>query len=97
MDWDALIARLIHPTQLAVIEAMLWIDRPLSSAELVRIFDGEVVLSSVAYHVRRLAELGVLEQTGTRQVRGAIEHFFRLADVEGAPDGEGGGDEVTPL
>lgn len=95
MDWDALIARLIHPTQLAVIEAMLWIDRPLSSAELVRIFDGEVVLSSVAYHVRRLAELGVLEQTGTRQVRGAIEHFFRLADVEGAPDEDE--DEVTPL
>jgi hypothetical protein len=80
MDWDALIARLIHPTQLAVIEAMLWIDRPLSSAELVRVFDGEVVLSSVAYHVRRLSELGVLELTGTRQVRGAIEHFFRLAD-----------------
>ena len=95
MDWDALIARLIHPTQLAVIEAMLWIDRPLSSAELVRVFDGEVVLSSVAYHVRRLAELGVLEQTGTRQVRGAIEHFFRLADVEGTPDEDG--DEVTPL
>ena len=86
MDWDALIARLIHPTQLAVIEAMLWIDRPLSSAELVRIFDGEIVLSSVAYHVRRLADLGVLEQTGTRQVRGAIEHYFRLAGSEAVAD-----------
>lgn len=86
MDWDALIARLIHPTQLAVIEAMLWIDRPLSSAELVRVFDGEVVLSSVAYHVRRLADLGVLELTSTRQVRGAIEHFFRLAGDDAAGD-----------
>jgi hypothetical protein len=86
MDWDALIARLIHPTQLAVIEAMLWIDRPLSSAELVRVFDEEIVLSSVAYHVRRLSELGVLELTGTRQVRGAIEHYFQL--TEGGPLGE---------
>lgn len=80
MDWDALIARLIHPTQLAVIEAMLWIDRPLSPAELVYVFDEEIVLSSVAYHVRRLADLGVLEQTGTRQVRGAIEHYFQPAE-----------------
>lgn len=82
MDWDALVARLIHPTQVAVIEAMLWIDRPLSSAELVRVFDGEIVLSSIAYHVRRLADLGVLKQTGTRQVRGAIEHFFVLTDAD---------------
>lgn len=87
MDWDALIARLIHPTQLAVIEAMLWIGRPLSSAELVRVFDEEIVLSSVAYHVRRLSQLGVLEQTGTRQVRGAIEHYFQLAEG-GPPDEE---------
>lgn len=92
MDWDALIARLIHPTQLAVIEAMLWIDRPLSSAELVRVFDGEIVLSSVAYHVRRLADLGVLKQTSTRQVRGAIEHFFCLVTGEETAEEE----QVTP-
>lgn len=78
MNWEALIGRLLHPTQVAVVEAMLWIDRPLSPAQLVRVFDGEVQLSSVAYHVSRLTDLGVLEQTDTRQVRGAVEHFFRL-------------------
>ena len=82
MDWEALIGRLLHPTQLAVVEAMLWIDRPLSPAQLVRVFDGGVHLSSVAYHVSRLADLGVLEQTETRPVRGAVEHFFRLVTAE---------------
>ncbi|HWB70077.1 MAG TPA: hypothetical protein VG518_08880 [Solirubrobacterales bacterium] len=79
MDWEALIGRLMHPTQLAVVEAMSWIDVPLSPAQLVRVFDGEMQLPSVAYHVSRLINLGVLERTGTRQVRGAVEHFFRLA------------------
>lgn len=79
MDWDALIGRLVHPTQVAIIEAMQWIDRPLSPVELVRVFDGEIPLSSLAYHVRRLAELDVLVNVGMRQVRGAREHFYTLA------------------
>lgn len=79
MDWDALIGRLVHPTQVAIIEAMQWIDRPLSPVELARIFDGEIPLSSVAYHVRRLSELDVLANVGMRQVRGAREHFYRFA------------------
>jgi predicted transcriptional regulator len=78
MDWDALIGRLVHPTQVAIIEAMEWIDRPLSPVELARVFEREVPLSSVAYHVRRLAELGVVVNTGMRRVRGAREHFYRL-------------------
>jgi hypothetical protein len=82
MDWEALIGRLIHPTQLAVIEAMRWIDRPLSPAQLVRVFDSGMQLPSVAYHVSRLADLGVLKPAGTRKVRGAVEHFFRLAIAE---------------
>ncbi|MEX2107874.1 MAG: hypothetical protein WD827_03175 [Solirubrobacterales bacterium] len=80
MDWEALIGRLMHPTQLAVVEAMLWIDAPLSPTQLVRVFDGEIQLPSVAYHVGRLADFGVLKRTGTRQVRGAVEHFYRLAE-----------------
>jgi hypothetical protein len=78
MDWEALIGRVIHPTQLAVIEAMLWIDRPMSPAQLVRSLGGGMQLPSVAYHVSRLTDLGVLKPTGTRQVRGTVEHFFRL-------------------
>jgi hypothetical protein len=82
MNWEALIGRLVHPTQLAIIEAVRWIERPLSPVQLVRVFDHEIALTSVAYHVGRLADLGVLTPSGTRQVRGATEHFFRLAIAE---------------
>lgn len=36
-----------------------------------------VPLGDVAYHVKRLCELGAVELVETRQVRGAIEHFYR--------------------
>lgn len=80
--WDALIGRVVHPTQLAIIEAMLWIGRPMSASELVAVFDDEEELgfSSVSYHVRRLADdLGALKVVRRRPVRGAIETFYRLA------------------
>ncbi len=77
--WAALAARLLHPQQLQIIEALRWIDRPLSASELVQVFHREQRLSSVAYHVRRLVALGALRPTGGRRpVRGSIERFYRL-------------------
>lgn len=38
-------------------------------------------LGNVAYHVRQLHKLGVLVKAGSRPVRGAVEHYYRLADV----------------
>lgn len=35
-------------------------------------------LSIVAYHVRELHKVGLLRPHGTRQVRGAMEHFYKL-------------------
>jgi hypothetical protein len=81
--WAALAACLLHPLQLQIIEAMRWIDRPLSASELVKVFSEEQHLSAVAYHVRRLAELGALKPTGRRRpVRGSIERFYRLGLAE---------------
>lgn len=61
MDWEKLVPRLIHPTKVFVIEAMLWIERPLSATELQKIADGTPVISSFSYHLDRLVESGVLE------------------------------------
>jgi len=36
-----------------------------------------VPLGDAAYHVKRLHELGAIELVDTRQVRGAVEHFYR--------------------
>lgn len=36
----------------------------------------EEKLSNVTYHVKELSKAGVLELTGTRPARGAVEHFY---------------------
>jgi DNA-binding transcriptional ArsR family regulator len=38
----------------------------------------ELRLENLSYHVRALAKAGFIELTGTRQVRGAVEHRYRL-------------------
>ncbi len=62
-----------------MLEAHLWIDAPLSARLLVEVFDGAVPLNNLAYHVRKLAQAGVLQEEFTVPRRGAIEHFYRLA------------------
>ena len=81
MDWARLVAKVLHPTQVAIIEAMEYFEKPVSAQQLTRSFgDKEYVLSSVAYHVRSLAERGAVEKVGERQVRGAVENFYALAN-----------------
>jgi hypothetical protein len=83
MDWDALITRLLHSMQVLIIEALRWIDQPLSATDLEKIFDKTRGLSVVSYHVKRLKDLGVLERVSTRRVRGAWErHYFFVASDE---------------
>lgn len=81
-SWDGLVPHLIHPTKVKVIEAMLWIGRPLSAADLEKVFDGDPGLGVISYHLKRLARPGILELVGTRQVRGAVESFYWLAEAE---------------
>ncbi len=82
MDWDRLLVRLLHETQLHIIEAMWRIDRPMSASQLVQILDGSVNLSLVSYHVRRLRQLGVVRCSWIKEVRGARERFYRLATAD---------------
>lgn len=39
----------------------------------------DAILSSVAYHVRVLAECGALRPTANEHVRGATKHFYRAS------------------
>lgn len=39
----------------------------------------DVTVCSIAYHVRRLAEEGLIELTAERPARGAVEHFYGLS------------------
>ena len=74
--WDALVPHFVHPLKVAIIEATLWIERPLSASELAKVFLEEFDLSLVSYHLNKLAAAGVVEQVGERQVRGALQRFY---------------------
>jgi len=77
--WGTLGARLLHPIQIQIIEAMLWIDRPISASALVKVFNEELRLSTVAYHVRRLNSLRALRTVGKRvPSRGSPEKLYRV-------------------
>ncbi len=77
--WGMLGARLLHPIQVQIIEAMLWIDRPLSASTLVQVFDGKIRPSTVAYHVLRLNSLRALKKVGKREpLRGSPEKLYRV-------------------
>lgn len=75
-DWSSLVPHVVHPVKVAIVEATLWIGRPLSASDLCRSFGVEHNVSLVSYHQVQLAKLGVLERVATRPARGAEEKFY---------------------
>ncbi len=76
LDWGVLVPRLVHETKVSIIEAMRWLERPLSARELQAIC-GEKSISGVEYHLLSLVEAGGIALVGRRRVRGAREsHYF---------------------
>lgn len=83
-NWDSLVPYLIHPAKVAIIEAMEWIEVPVSPRELDRVFDEEFGVSLVSYHMRTLADVGVVERVRQQPVRGAVQNFYSLSAKEPA-------------
>lgn len=83
--WQGLVPRLLDPVKVAILEALLWVEQPLSATEISRLFGehDKRQLSQVSYHMRSLAGRGILKVHDTRQVRGAVECFYVLALPEG--------------
>lgn len=77
VDWAAIVAHVIHPVKVAIIEAVAWIGRPLSPSLMEEVFAiPELYLSLVSYHAKGLADMGVLEIVAARPARGAMERFY---------------------
>jgi DNA-binding transcriptional ArsR family regulator len=81
--WGELLGVLVHPTKVLIIEALRWIDHPLSATEFERIFGEKsgLHLSNLSYHVSTLAKAGILRQVKKRRVRGAWERFYFFASA----------------
>jgi predicted ArsR family transcriptional regulator len=72
---ESLAAIVTHPLRRRIWYAMAE-QRPISPRELADELKEPV--NDVAYHVRRLRDLGIIELAGTRPVRGATQHFYRI-------------------
>jgi Helix-turn-helix domain len=77
--WEDLVPHFVHPAKVAVIEALAWIDQPLSPTELNQVLDEEFGVSLVSYHMRKLAQVGALERVRQQAVRGALQTFYALS------------------
>jgi predicted ArsR family transcriptional regulator len=80
VNWQLLARANTHPLRVSILE-VLGLDggRTLSPKDLS--LELQAPLSTVNYHVTELAKAGLLEMVGQRQVRGAIEHFYRGVDA----------------
>lgn len=81
--WVGLALKLLHPTQLLIIEAIWWIEEPLSATLLQEVYEDQIGLSLLSYHCKRLEALEVLEKVGEVPVRGVSEKLFDLVDRSG--------------
>lgn len=77
-NWEALVPLLVHPAKVEIIEALDWIEIPLSATDLDRILSGQLGVSLISYHLRKLAELNAIEKVRQESVRGAIQSFYAL-------------------
>jgi predicted ArsR family transcriptional regulator len=80
VNWQLLARANTHPLRVSILE-VLSLDggRTLSPKDLS--LELKSPLSTVNYHVTELAKAGLLEMVGQRQVRGAIEHFYRATEA----------------
>lgn len=60
-------------------EAIAWLGQPLSPAELHALFECQISLSLIAYHVNGLKDLGAIEEVDSLPARGARETFCYFA------------------
>lgn len=80
MNWERLARANTHPLRVSILE-VLGIDggRVLSPKDLS--LELQAPLSTVNYHVTELRRSGLVEIVEEHQVRGAIEHFYRVVET----------------
>jgi predicted ArsR family transcriptional regulator len=80
VNWERLARANTHPLRVSILE-VLGIDggRVLSPKDLS--VELQAPLSTVNYHVTELRTSGLVEVVDERQVRGAIEHFYRVVET----------------
>jgi hypothetical protein len=61
--WSTLPEWALHAARVPIVEALQWIGEPLSAIELVDVLDGYLSVWELAYHLRVLDALDVVERS----------------------------------
>jgi hypothetical protein len=78
--WAALVARVLHPVDVQIIEAFQRLEQPLSAGDLDQLFDGEVPWTRLCHHMRRLTKLDAIELGETPTTRNITDIAYRLVE-----------------
>jgi len=82
VDWGNFVPRIVHPTKVAIFEALSRLGHELSSVQMAKMFgDPKMHVTHISYHARALAEKGALVQVAERPVRGAVERFYYFPEL----------------
>lgn len=76
--WAALVARVLHPVDVQIIEAFRWIGEPLSAGDFAELFDKEPSWATLGHHLRRLYKLEAIEYAETPTEQNVLDIAFRL-------------------
>lgn len=77
-DWNALVPYVIHPLKVAIVEALVWIEQPLSAPDFRKLFNERFSTGVISYHLVELAKTGTLEMTKKQRGVGAPGKFYFL-------------------
>lgn len=77
-DWASLVARSLHPVEVQIIEAMQWLDQPLSAGDLEQLFDESVSWPVLCRRLRRLTKLAAIELAEAATERNISSVTYRL-------------------
>ncbi len=84
-DWGALVLQAVHPVKVAVIEALLCLQVPLSASKLQAVLMGSgYSLGVISHHVQGLFKWEALELIEERQVGGATEKLYYISGAGSA-------------
>jgi hypothetical protein len=78
-NWETFVSRALHPIQLAMVEALIFIGLPISPGDLSQMYgEDECTPSHTGYHIKFLVDHDIIELFDTEQVRGTTRHLYVL-------------------
>jgi Helix-turn-helix domain len=80
VNWERLARANTHPLRVSILE-VLSLDGGRTLSPKMLSVELRAPLSTVNYHVTELRNSDLVKVVDERQVRGAVEHFYRAVDI----------------